>query len=187
MASVAGRGRDPTRRRPRLKRCAERLAQHVGGCQVLPAPIKSIARSLSKAQTEYEGKYTRILDYARVSIICETLGVMERCVQGLLGQIKDSDFGIEVVRIKDRISLDGGYDAEESGGNRDVLINGWLDLGMGKRMIVELQVHHTELFRLKGELHTVYDGARVLGVSEPENCVHAGIIDDEMLDYWKDG
>ena len=42
-----------------------------------------------------------------------------------------------------------------SGGNRDVMLNGWLALGGGRRFIVEVQLHLRVLFELKSDLHVL--------------------------------
>ena len=45
------------------------------GCEVLrsPKPVKGVHRCMQKVQEEYEGDYTRLLDLARVTIICDTI------------------------------------------------------------------------------------------------------------------
>ena len=67
-------------------------------------------------------------------------------------------------RVKDRLSR--AWDAETSGGNRDLLINGELDLGGKKSLIVEVQIHLAALFALKHDLHVLYAGARILGATD---------------------
>ena len=47
-------------------------------------------------------------------------------------------------RTKDRLSR--SWDAELSGGNRDVMVNGWLSIGGHRRLIVEVQLHVRPLF-----------------------------------------
>lgn len=91
----------------------------------------------------------------------------------------------EVCRIKDRLGRT--WDAEQSGGNRDILINGWLTLGATSKFIVEIQLHLRDLFKLKGDLHTLYNGARVLGAMDDNTLCHEGLINDKVLDLAKRG
>jgi len=65
-----------------------------------------------------------------------------------------------VVRMKDRLSRT--WDADKSGGNRDVLINGTLHMPDGTTMVVEIQLHVRALYTLKHNLHTIYKAMRVL-------------------------
>jgi hypothetical protein len=151
---------------------------------VLPPPslTKNIPRALEKVHGEYQGDYTRLLDYVRTTIVCDTLVDCEEVLKLLM-----DDSAFEVCRIKDRISREGGYDPDTSGGNRDVLLNGWLDLGMGRKMIVEVQVHLRSLFVLKADLHVLYDGARVLGNMDPAITSHEGALSDKVLEKMEQG
>ena len=82
-----------------------------------------------------------------------------------LGELEDDKpLRFTACRVKDRLSR--AWDAETSGGNRDLLINGWLDLGAKKFLIVEVQIHLTSLFALKHDLHVLYAGARILGAMD---------------------
>ena len=87
--------------------------------------------------------------------------------------------GFAVCRIKDRMTRE--WDAEMSGGNRDVMLNGWLDIGGGRELIVEVQLHLRCLFELKSDLHVLYAGARVLGAMEDATAKHEGILSEEVL------
>ena len=73
--------------------------------------------------------------------------VLKECLQWLLAKERSPRF--RPVRTKDRLSR--GWDAEMSGGNRDVMINGWLELGGVRSMIVEVP-HPPQLDTLLAEL-----------------------------------
>ena len=122
---------------------------------------KGLRRCLAKAQEEYEGDYTRLIDLSRTTIICSTIRGVFAVFSFLLGQLEKPLARFKPCRVKDRLTR--AWDAEQSGGNRDLLINGWLNLGANKHFIVEVQVHLESLFEMKHNLHVLYVGARVLG------------------------
>ena len=165
---------------PKLQQLARDAVEGREGCEVVlpPKPTKGILRALQKAQEEYEGDYTRILDLARVSIICDRVTQVAAVLEWLLAPERKPRF--EFVRTKDRLSRN--WDAEMSGGNRDVMVNGWLDLGGKRRLVVELQLHVRTLYDLKSDLHVLYAGARVLGAMEEATTQHEGIVSDAVLE-----
>ena len=134
-------------------------------------------------QQEYDSDYTRLLDYARITIVCETLGTLE----ALLAWFTSADRGgiFRTVRAKDRLSR--LWDAELSGGNRDAMLNGWIELGGGRSFIVEVQLHLRCLYELKSDLHVLYAGARVLGATEDATCSHAGLLTTDALQRMRRG
>lgn len=170
---------------PKIKELAEDCIDGREGCVIMfpSKPTKGMARALQKTQEEYEGDYTRILDYARVSIVCETLKVLAECCEWLVSAERAPRF--VVVRTKDRLSRE--WDAEESGGNRDVMLNGWLALGGGRKLVVEVQLHLQALFELKHSLHVLYVGARVLGAMEEATTSHKGVLSDQVLERVESG
>ena len=97
---------------------------------------------MQKVQEEYEGDYTRLLDLARVTIICDTILELLKVLEWLICGDRAPRFA--VCRTKDRLSR--SWDAELSGGNRDVMVNGWLSIGGHRRLIVEVQLHVRPLF-----------------------------------------
>ena len=118
---------------------------------------------MQKVQEEYEGDYTRLLDLARVTIICDTILELLKVLEWLICGDRAPRF--EVCRTKDRLSR--SWDAELSGGNRDVMVNGWLSIGGHRRLIVEVQLHVRPLFEYVAPLHvfatqtnSVQDSAR---------------------------
>ena len=135
------------------------------GCEVLrsPKPVKGVHRCMQKVQEEYEGDYTRLLDLARVTIICDTILELLKVLEWLICGDRAPRFA--VCRTKDRLSR--SWDAELSGGNRDVMVNGWLSIGGHRRLIVEVQLHVRPLFEYVAPLRVfatqtqlVHDSAR---------------------------
>ena len=163
-----------------LNKLADDALASGGQCEVLrsPKPVKGIHRCMQKVQEEYEGDYTRLLDLTRVTIICETIVDLEGMLTWFLSAERAPRFS--VCRTKDRLSRT--WDAELSGGNRDVMINGWLSIGGHRKMIVEVQLHVRALFELKGDLHVLYAGARVLGASDDLMIQHDGLMSDDVLE-----
>ena len=156
---------------------AAAAATNPAECAVVGPCAKGIRRALQKVAEDYDGDYTRLLDYARVTVVAESLATLEKLLAWCLSPDRAPRFA--VCRIKDRLSRD--WDAEMSGGNRDVMLNGWLELGGGRRVIVEVQLHLRVLFEHKSDLHVLYDGARVLGAMEDSCARHEGALTDAAL------
>ncbi len=91
----------------------------------------------------------------------------------------------EARRAKDRISL--AYDAELSGGYRDVIVVGELTWGTGPSgapphtLLVEVQLHLRTLFELKHEVHVLYKSLRGLGAADDEVVLHRGQLSEDAL------
>jgi hypothetical protein len=167
---------------PNLLELARETAAAVGNTGVevvVPSrPTKGVPRALQKTLEEYEGDYTRLLDYARITLVFEELSQLEEALAFLLAAERAPRF--VAVRTKDRLSR--SWNAEMSGGNRDVMLNGWLELGGGRSFIVELQLHLRCLYELKSDLHVLYAGARVLGATEDATVSHEGKINGKVLE-----
>jgi len=170
---------------PKLTTLARNAISGLEGCEVVvsPKPTKGLARALQKAQEEYESDYTRILDLSRISIVITTLHVLEAVLAWLLAPERSPRF--RVARVKDRLSRQ--WDSEMSGGNRDLMLNGWLDIGGGRELIVEVQLHLRCLYELKSDLHVLYAGARVLGAMEDSTAKHEGMLSEAVLDRIEKG
>lgn len=162
---------------PVLREVAEAAAAGIEGCEVVAGskPTKGIQRSVAKTQEEYGGDYTKLLDPVRISLIFATIAGLKEALRRLVkGELRR----FVPKRTKDRLSR--AWDAELAGGMRDVLINGEIDLG-GSSIIGEIQLHVRPLFDLKHDLHTLYGGARVLGMGDEAMVRHEGSLDDEVL------
>lgn len=172
---------------PRLLALAE---DAISGCKqwavvvAPPKPTKGVLRSLQKVQEEYDGDYTRILDYARITLVFESLPDLEAALGWLLAT-NDRGSRFVACRTKDRMSR--RWDAEISGGNRDIMVNGWLELGGGRSLIVEVQLHLRVLFELKSDLHVLYAALRVLGAMEDATAKHDGLLNDDVIEKVRRG
>ena len=150
-----------------------------------------IARACKQVQEDYEGDYTRLLDIVRATLIFDTLPDLLRALRWLLGERGAAARGawhprFVACKAKDRMSL--AWDAELSGGYRDVVIVGKLEVAPGAEgeagggaggdaltMLVELQLHLRPLFELKHDLHTVYTCTRVLGAGGVQILITDGL------------
>jgi hypothetical protein len=167
----------------RIQLLCEDAIRGIKGAVIIPGGIKKILRCLQKSQEEYGGEYTRLLDLSRISIIFQNIVDLERSMRWMMDERRKPRF--EVLRIKDRLSR--GFDAEMSGGNRDIMLNGLLEMGAGRKLIVEIQLHVEVLYALKGDLHVLYAGARVLGAMEDAIAKHEGVLTSEVLQRSKRG
>ena len=61
------------------------------------------------------------------------------------------------------------------------MVNGRLALGRDHDFVVEIQLHVRSLFELKGDLHVLYEGARILGAMEATTTTHDGVLSDDAL------
>ena len=171
--------------------------------------LKGIPRCLQKVQEDYEGDYTRLLDIVRATLIFDTLPNLLRGLRWLLGEDGAAARGswhprFEARKAKDRLSL--AWDAELSGGYRDVVVVGEVEVRPAApqpyiasaaegtssapcagaeegplTMLVEVQLHLRPLFELKHDLHTVYTSTRVLGAAEDDVALHAGQLTADAL------
>lgn len=184
------------RARAPLASLAAALAAAAGAqSEVRLGPLKGVPRCLQKAQDDYLGEYTRLADLARATVIFDDVTSLSRALQWLLQraareQTADAHkASFEAKRAKDRMSL--VWNAELSGGNRDVMVQGvlsWRAAADGGKapaaratFVVELQLHLRSLFELKHDLHTLYAGLRVLGLAEDEVALHEGQLTDKAL------
>ena len=149
-----------------LGNVASQAIKVAGSGRVMLEPVKGLLRAMQKAQEDYAGDYTRLTDLMRCTLVFEKTATLVKALNWLLGE-GGKLAGFEGCRAKDRLSL--RFDAEMSGGNRDVLINGWLTVphrGEMRRLVIEVQLHlEPLLLALKHDLHVLYDGARVLGAA----------------------
>ena len=164
----------------RSRRCRNKLPAGVALPKISTpnTPTKGVRRCLAKAYEEYGGDFTRILDLARLSIVCTNVTALLAVFDGWMELHDEGRF--PMVRIKDRMSR--RYNAEFSGGSRDVMINGVLDFGRDRRLIVEVQLHLRELYAQKHEMHGIYNSIRVLGAFETAVISHFGRMNDTAIE-----
>ena len=114
------------------------------------APLKSKARIVEKAEKEYNGDYSRLVDVVRASAVFESAADLGRFVASLAG---DDAMEVKVVRAKDRFNHDiSGY--------RDMLLNVRVrdDPHVG-----ELQLHIGRIKAIKPKAHRLYGILRSYG------------------------
>ena len=182
--------------------------------------LKGVPRCCAKSQEEYDGDYTRLVDLVRCTLVFESMHAISvaldfltregRAVDGGgvgsaspralaptrlfrlqdIGPLPGFRGGTELVvcRAKDRMGI--MYDAEQSGGNRDVLLNVWIRVpgAAGAAICLgEMQLHAKSLFELKHGLHLLYKGARVLGALDDSMVLYQGELNDKALERARKG
>ena len=137
---------------------------------VSPLELKEALRAAAKALEKYGGNFARVLDVARLTVVCDTLGQVAAVIEEL-GKTE----GV-VARIKNR--LDEAFDTGPSAGYRDVLLNVWVEIGGGRRHVCEVQVTLSELLEAKRTGgHGGYSVFRVMGGDQTESTTHVGALD----------
>ena len=160
------------------------------GTEVKMGPLKGYPRCLNKTEEDYGGDYTRLVDLVRTTIIFESLLGLVKGLRWLLDPPESDSNQVlfKPRRAKDRLSL--AWDAEMSGGYRDVVVVGevsWKDGKESRGFLVEVQLHLRPLFVLKHELHALYKAVRVLGAAEDEVAVHNGRLSERAVDRARKG
>uniref|UniRef100_A0A7S3AXX8 Uncharacterized protein n=1 Tax=Haptolina ericina TaxID=156174 RepID=A0A7S3AXX8_9EUKA len=165
------------------------------GVQIVspPTPTKDIVRCMQKAHEKdgYDGDYTRILDLARISLVCDerngmsSLEMISETLKYFANQEEMKRIQMRIVRVKDRLTR--RFDAMETAGFRDILINAQLDLGGGEQLVVEIQVHLSSMHRKKREVHSLYAGSRVLKTFDEATIKFEGTLNESTLERARKG
>eukprot|EP01062_Namystynia_karyoxenos_P003110 TRINITY_DN11094_c1_g1_i5.p1 TRINITY_DN11094_c1_g1~~TRINITY_DN11094_c1_g1_i5.p1 ORF type:complete len:1039 (+),score=369.76 TRINITY_DN11094_c1_g1_i5:240-3119(+) len=124
-------------------------------------PVKMTARALQKALEDYDGDALRLIDVARLSLVCGSFAGVCGVLRALAAAAAEGE--VRVIRGKDRLRK-----AFPAG----VMTNGYRDLVLtlqlpGSTHLAELQVHLRALFDLKSEAHQHYGPARTLHLLDP--------------------
>jgi hypothetical protein len=117
-------------------------------CVLTLAPPKSEERCREKAENEYAGDYSLLVDVTRCSIVCSTEEQLQSVAQAL-GKAGD---GVKVVRLKNRFlhPLFNGY--------RDALYNVAVRAGEGGAWhVCEVQLHLAAVLSHKEVSHGYYE------------------------------
>ncbi|KAH8065690.1 oxidoreductase [Aureococcus anophagefferens] len=166
LRAVATRQRRGGRRRPRRR-----------------VRAKGISRCLEKVEEGYDGSFLRLLDAAGRAVE----GVAASSALRFLVDDGQRASKCTVLRVKDRLTE--AWDAEVSGGNRDLLLSvalEGLDDG-GPPLICEIQIHLRPLHELKRDLHTLYEAVRVLDAREDHTAASEGDLNDYVLEQAERG
>eukprot|EP01062_Namystynia_karyoxenos_P017778 TRINITY_DN16580_c0_g1_i1.p1 TRINITY_DN16580_c0_g1~~TRINITY_DN16580_c0_g1_i1.p1 ORF type:complete len:1079 (+),score=323.79 TRINITY_DN16580_c0_g1_i1:136-3237(+) len=141
-------------------------------CTVVGAAMKAPERSLQKTMEEYSGDYSRLCDIVRGSLVCETAAGVQVALRHL-----STSPALRLLRVKNR--LDPAFDAEPSGGYRDVLVNCVLP---PSEHVAELQLHVARLAGVKsGGGHAVYSIARSLHLNTQSSQVFHGACTEDVV------
>jgi hypothetical protein len=123
------------------------------------AGLKGISRGWTKVLTGYHGNASKLTDVVRMTYTCGSLATVLRVFDAIAAHP-----ALAVKRVKNRLMLE--YDAVETGGYRDLLINVSInDTGH----IFEIQVTLEGLMAIKtGGGHLLYKLARTLNLLDAE-------------------
>jgi len=136
------------------------------------APLKAYDRAAAKAAEKYNLRFDRLLDIARLTVVCGTLAELVAVVTGI-----HASSNMQVVRMKNRINP--LFPADESAGYRDVLLN---VLYKETKCICEVQVTLAGFVAIKNTGgHGAYKVGRVIGTDRKECTTHAGELTAEVV------
>jgi len=141
--------------------------------QALVASPKGEQRACFKANEKYHGDYSRLNDLARMTFACSTL----RDALSVLRKVRVAE-GWTMLRIKNRLML--AFDASETGGYRDMLLNLCCQ---ATGHIIEIQITLAPLLAIKASSgHASYQIARLHGLFERATFRHEGTLSHELLE-----
>eukprot|EP00756_Hemistasia_phaeocysticola_P050762 Hpha_TRINITY_DN25949_c0_g1::TRINITY_DN25949_c0_g1_i1::g.185357::m.185357 len=122
--------------------------------------IKGTARAMQKVLEDYSGDVGRLLDVARLALVCDNFAAICRLLESI--KIAVSETRLVILRGKDRLQPDFPA-ATETSGYRDLVLNVGLP---GHDHLCELQIQLRSLFELKSESHQHYGPARTLHLTD---------------------
>ena len=153
------------------------------GAQVFvhKAPLKGLSRATLKTREKYDGDFAKLTDIARATFECSSLRDVRRVLDALV-----AEDGWTLLLIKNRLMPE--FDASESGGYRDMLLNLRC---VATKHIVEVQITLKPLLRIKqggvGGGHANYALARLLKLNETATTSHQGSLSPRILKELKSG
>ena len=140
--------------------------------RAIVAPLKALKRVTEKAAEKYDGDFSRVTDLARATLECETLAGVRAVIAALA-----ADGEWTVVLIKNRLMEE--FDASETGGYRDVLVN---VLSARTAQLAEVQVTLRVLLGVKHSGgHAAYQLTRILDLNSKEHMEHKGELSGDVL------
>lgn len=150
---------------PILQSKARAWARATGG-EHHAASVKAESRALQKVFRSYHGKWTRLCDLVRTSLVFDTPQQIAACLREITKAADATPAEVELVPTSDskcRLRVD--FDAERlSGGYRDVQISMRLPSARNcEGHIVEVQLHLKDIYNIKtADGHAAYVRARNL-------------------------
>jgi hypothetical protein len=140
---------------------------------VLPGGVKKLPRTIFKFALAYMCDMTKISDFVRCTVVCESLADVTAVLKALLA----SD-DVSVVRVKNRFAPD--YDAKPAGGYIDLQMIVLFQCGVGEWMLGEVQVNLWSMLRIKESPyggHAVFNLARSLRAYDEATYTYSGKFD----------
>eukprot|EP00903_Cladosiphon_okamuranus_P018852 g17340.t1 len=134
-----------------LDMLAAKVTQGLEKCKVHCVDVKSLESTRRKAIKFCGGDVRKVVDMARVAVICDTPEALEQVYSKIIGLLQPQD----VLRVKNGFNSDwmpGGY--------RDVKVNPVVNQHLCE---IQLQLH--DFYTLKSGQHAVYTWARELRVT----------------------
>ena len=113
--------------------------------------IKSVDRSIEKLTRCYQGKPAHLFDVCRA---CMVLDSMEELLKAM--RLIADDPQLQIVRVKNRFSH--SYDASESAGYRDVLVNLCISNAVTQKFGLALHICELQLSLKRFMIHRTADG-----------------------------
>jgi hypothetical protein len=147
-----------------LHELGPRIAAAVNGklgrdaARAMAATLKATARVMEKASEKYGGRFSHVCDLARMTFVVTDFEAATLVLEALYACEE-----LDVILMKNRLMPE--FDASETGGYRDMLLN-CRDRANGH--IVEIQITLEGLLAVKtGCGHTQYKLVRVLELNDP--------------------
>ena len=159
----------------RLDAFVVQIVTEIVNAEVKFAPLKSVERAFVKVFEKYDCRLDQLTDLARATIVCEDEGVLRSVMVELKKAVEDK--AIQIHRIKHR--LDANFDAMESGGYRDILVN---MVFPPNDHVVELQLNLKAFVEIKnGGGHSSYSVGRMLQAFEPNATTYTGFMTSDSV------
>jgi len=182
--------RDAKRSNALLKRLGQVVTEAVNvklqreAVQALNAGLKGSARVMEKVFEKYNGDFALVCDLARMTFICDKFDAAQAVLETVCSASDlDGSIDLEPFLIKNRLM--DAFDATETGGYRDALINA-RDRSNGH--IVEIQITLRGLFAIKsGGGHSEYKLTRVLDLNDTSVSHYDGELTLDVIEKVKKG
>lgn len=140
--------------------------------KVKHAPLKAYERAAAKAAEKYKMNFSKLLDIARLTVVCDSLAE----VMAVLYKLRAST-DVRIVRMKNRVHP--LFPADESAGYRDVLMN---VIVAATGCVCEVQVTLAAFVNIKNTGgHGCYKIGRVIGIDRVDETTHQGTLSIDVM------
>ena len=113
--------------------------------------IKSVDRSVEKLSRCYQGKVSLLVDVCRSCVVFDSMQDLMKAMRVIA-----DDPQLQIVRVKNRLSH--SYDANESAGYRDVLVNLCISNALTQKFGLALHICELQLSHKRFMTHRTADG-----------------------------